>query len=147
MESKIDWCLKQKRGIQLVEPNNNLASAYLLDADESIEAMDNLSGKWKVVTAYYACYNAFYALLMKAGIKCEIHDCTLALMSIFDFNDDIDFIVDLKRKRIDVQYYLRSPTNIDSQKIKMFVLDCKNKVQSLNEDKINKVRGLLAKND
>src|SRR3989344_1861297 len=106
--SKIGWCLKQKKGIEIVEQNDTVAKAYFSDADESLLAMEKNSGKWRVVTAYYACYNALYALLMKAGIKCEIHDCTIATMMFLDFTlDEIKFMINLKNARIDVQYYLK----------------------------------------
>ena len=35
---------------------------------------------------YYVCYNALYSLLVKCGIKCEIHDCNFKLMFLFDFD-------------------------------------------------------------
>jgi len=38
--NKIKWCLEQKRGIELVEPNDNLARAYLNDAEDSLESME-----------------------------------------------------------------------------------------------------------
>jgi uncharacterized protein (UPF0332 family) len=34
---------------------------------------------WIATTAYYARYFALYALLMKIGIKSEIHDCSIAI--------------------------------------------------------------------
>ncbi|MEA2003961.1 MAG: hypothetical protein U9O53_03295 [archaeon] len=49
-----------------------------------------------MITAYYACYNALYSILMKCGIKSEIHDCTIELMDFFDFEaKDIEFITQL----------------------------------------------------
>ena len=137
----IKWCLQQKNGIELIEPNENLCNAYFIDADDSLKAMDKNEGKWKVVTAYYACYNALYALLMKVGIKCEIHDCTLSLMSFLEFIPaERMFLQGLKQQRIDVQYYLRSAPYIDTLQIKKFVADCKSKAGSLHLDKIDKIR-------
>ncbi|MBU0456852.1 MAG: hypothetical protein ABH824_06460 [Nanoarchaeota archaeon] len=148
MDDKISWCLKQKKGIELVEPNENLCQAYFLDADDSLSTMEDVKKKWKIITGYYACYNALYALLMKTGIKCEIHDCTLELMHFFDFEDEEKtFLKNLKKLRIGVQYYLEPATEINSSKIKSFVTHCKVLNKSLEEDKIKELRMELAKND
>ena len=91
--------------------------------------------------AYYACYNSLYALLMKTGIKCEIHDCTLELMSFFGFNEEEkDFIKMLKKMRIDVQYYLKSAQGIEAIKVKSFVMHCKVLSKGLSSDEINEIR-------
>ena len=69
MSSKINWCLKQKKGIKLVELKPHLSESYIKESDESLNVCSKLEGKWKLISGYYACYNAFYSLLMKAGIK------------------------------------------------------------------------------
>lgn len=148
LDGKISWCLQQKNGIELVEPNDNLSTAYLNDADDSLLAMDKITGKWKTVTAYYACYNALYALLMKAGVKCEIHDCTLIIMNLLEFTkEEIGFLKALKKQRIDVQYYLKPALEIDVIKVKQFVARCKLLAKLLVEDKVKGVCYHLAKND
>ncbi len=148
IDSKISWCLQQKNGIELIEPNDNLSLAYFTDADDSLLAMEKNTGKWRIVTAYYACYNALYALLMKAGIKCEIHDCTLALMSFFEFTKEEGvFIQALKKQRIDVQYYLKPASEIDAAKVKQFVIRCKVLAKALVEEKVKEICNNLAKND
>jgi|SRR3989344_8676972 len=144
---KLKWCLNQKNGIELVEPNENLSRAYSKDSDDDLIAMEATNGKWKIVTAYYACYHAFYSLLQKAGIRCEIHDCTLELMKFFDFNtDDLLFMQRLKSDRVAVQYYLEKNKPLDSSKIKAFILKCKNLSRNLTEDKIKHIRSKV-KND
>ncbi|HOR87603.1 MAG TPA: hypothetical protein PLK11_06870 [Methanofastidiosum sp.] len=35
--SRIIWCLSQKNGIKLIEPNPNLSQAYILKAQDSFE--------------------------------------------------------------------------------------------------------------
>lgn len=148
LDGKISWCLQQKNGIELIEPNDNLSLAYFTDADDSLLAMEKNTGKWKIVTAYYACYNALYALLMKAGIKCEIHDCTLALMAWFEFTKEENaFIQSLKKQRIDVQYYLKPASEIDADEVKKFVIHCKILAKALVEEKAREIRNHLAKND
>ncbi|MEK6905821.1 MAG: hypothetical protein AABX24_05460 [Nanoarchaeota archaeon] len=148
LPGKISWCLNQKNGIELIEPNDNLSLAYFTDADDSLLAMEKNTGKWRIVTAYYACYNALYALLMKAGIKCEIHDCTLALMFFFEFKKEEEvFTQALKKQRIDVQYYLKPASEIDTDEVKKFVIHCKILAKALVEEKVREIRNHLAKND
>ncbi len=143
--SKLDWCLKQKNGIELIEPNTIIARSYIKDADDSLIAMERNIGKWRIVTAYYSCYNAFYALLMRSGIKCEIHDCTLELMGLFEFSEQERlFVKHLKELRIGVQYYLRSPSEIELVSVKRFVVHCKELMLKLDEDKIYKLREVLS---
>ena len=140
--SKIEWCLGQKRGIKIIEPNNNLSQQCVKSSEENLDMMRKSIGKWKSITAYYACYEAFYALLQKIGIKCEIHDCTLKLLNLIEGFDDAlkNFIIDLKEERIDVQYYLKSPKPLDENQVKDFVLSCKSKIYSITVDEIAKIR-------
>ena len=36
---KIKWCAGKKEGLRLIEPNSNLAEAYLKKAEEALESM------------------------------------------------------------------------------------------------------------
>lgn len=139
--NKIKWCLKQKSGMKIIEPNDNLCEQYIKSSEENLNIMNKISGKWKSITAYYACYECVYALLQKIGIKCEIHDCTLELLNLIGgFDNELkDFITNLKAERIDVQYYLKTPKQIDERKVKEFVMICKSKISSITEDEINQI--------
>ena len=35
---KIKWCAGKKEGLSLIEPNSNLAEAYIKKAEEALEA-------------------------------------------------------------------------------------------------------------
>lgn len=143
-KDKISWCLKQKKGIKLIELKPHLSRSYLKEADETLENVFSTKGKWKVITAYYTCYNAFYALLMKCGIKCEIHDCSIELMNLFDFKkSEIDYVKKLKKNRIENQYYLKNILLEDENDVKRFVLKCKVLLNDLNSDSINRIRKRL----
>jgi len=49
----LNWCLKQKRGLKLIESNSNLAEAYLKKAEEAMVTMNEISDtSWKISTAY-----------------------------------------------------------------------------------------------
>ena len=135
---KIGWYRQQKKGIEVIEPNNNLCGAYFADAEDSLLVLEQISGKWQVIAAYYACYNSVYALLMKAGIKCEIHDCTIKLMDLIsDFDaEDKSFLSELRDKRIQNQYYLKREKLDDPKRIKSFVSKCKKIAEDLAVDEI-----------
>lgn len=120
---QIKWCLSQRKGIELVEPSGNLREAYLLKADKTLEVLQATKIRdWQLTTAYYAMYHGLYSLLMKIGIKCEIHTCTIEFAKRFlkqHFTAE-DFILLDKafRARNDAQYYVnREVTNEDYQLI------------------------------
>jgi len=143
--NKLAWCLKQKKGLRLVVPNDLISENYLAEAQKDLDMVDKSNQKWRAVTAYYACYNALYAVLARAGIKCEIHDCTIALMGTLGFSkESIAFLSALKSERIDVQYYLKqSNLEITSEKVKRFILSCEEIILDLTSEKIDNVRKLL----
>lgn len=144
MSSKINWCLEQKKGIKLVELKPHLSESYIKESDESLNVCFKLEGKWKLISGYYACYNAFYSLSMKAGIKCEIHDCSIELMELFGFqDDDINFLRKLKSDRIQTQYYLKDILLRDESKVIEFVSKCKEMLEELNSEKIENIRNKM----
>ena len=135
----ISWCKRQKRGIELIERNANLSVKYLQEAGHTLDAMQKLDGTWKVITAYYACYNALYALLMHCGVKSEIHDCSLAIMPVIGFSEDeIDFLQKLKIDRIDVQYYLKEKELKHPEEVSAFVFRCKVMLKSIDVETVRK---------
>lgn len=138
---KIDWCSKKERGIRIIEPNKRIADDYIRKSDDSIKVMSlPVAEDWKIISAYYACYDALYALLQKAGIKSEIHECSIALMAFFGFSDEeTEFMKGLKRKRINAQYYVNRESNLgDTDRIKDFVLKCKHIMHSADFNDIRK---------
>ncbi|HET7336983.1 MAG TPA: HEPN domain-containing protein [Candidatus Nitrosotalea sp.] len=79
----LEWCAKQKKGIKVVKESENLQKAYVKKSKEALKSMEvNANAgidEWAVSASYYAKYFIIYALLSRMGIKCEIHDCTIAL--------------------------------------------------------------------
>ena len=142
---KIKWCLKQNKGIKLIEPNESISENYIKESWDDFNMIEKVNQKWKTVTAYYSCYNAVYAILVKIGIKCEVHDCTIALMGLLGFDtEEIKFLDSLKKERIDVQYYLKSSNlSIVKNKVLEFLNRCKEIIKGLNDDKINEIRAKL----
>lgn len=136
----IKWCLKVKDGIRLVEPSDFKSQDYIERAEEDIAAMQTSVGHWKLITAYYACYDVLYALLMKIGIKSEIHDCSIKLMEMLDFKkEQIEFLKKLKKERIQVQYYLKNIPLENEDEVRTFVLDVKEKISNIKKEDINQI--------
>ena len=147
---KIRWCMGKKEGLSLIEPNSNLAEAYIKKSEEALESMRvNIIKDWKISTAYYTLYFSLYAVLTKIGIKCEIHSCTIEFakkfLKEFFSEEEFDFIGDSLKARIDSQYYVDKMVP-DEQYNKMikdapdFLVKCKSILVKLNEKKINEIR-------
>lgn len=147
---KINWCAGKKEGLNMIEPNSNLAEAYVRKAEEALESMRVIIIKgWKISTAYYTLYFSLYSIITKIGIKCEIHSCTIEFAKRFlrDYlnEEDLDFIEDSLKARIDSQYYI-DKTVPDEQYNQMivkapeFLVKCKSILIKLNEKKINEIR-------
>ncbi len=147
---KINWCIGKKDGLRLIEPNANLAEAYTKKAEEALESMRvNLIKDWKISTAYYTIYFSIYSLLMKIGIRCEIHSCTLEFVKQFlkeyFSTEDMTFIEDALQARINSQYYV-DRTVPDAQYNRLvretpgFLVKCKSIMPKLTERKIIEIR-------
>ncbi|MCK5233578.1 MAG: HEPN domain-containing protein [Candidatus Aenigmarchaeota archaeon] len=148
--NKLKWCASKRGGLKLVDPNPNLAEAYIKKAEEALESMRiNVSRDWKISTAYYAVYFSLYSLMMKLGVKCEIHSCTIEFTKQFlkeYFSEgEIDFVRDSLKARIDAQYYI-DRTVRDALFEKMidsapgFLVKCKSLHVRLNEKKVAEIR-------
>ena len=147
---KIKWCVGKRKGLNLIEPNSDLAEAYTKKAEGALESIKiNTIKDWKISTAYYTLYFSIYSILTKIGINCEIHSCTIAFVKRFlrEFfsEEDLDFTEDSLKARIDSQYYI-DRTVPDEQYNKMvknapeFLVKCKSIIIKLNEKKVNEIR-------
>ena len=140
---KIRWCLNQRKGIEIVEPSDNLRDAYLIKAEESLEALRTVKIRdWQLTTAYYAIYHGIYSLLMKMGIKCEIHSCTIEFakrhLTEHFAPEDFELIDKAFSARIDSQYYVNREVpdqnyEIIIKKTPAFLVKCKNVVLEQKE--------------
>ncbi len=143
--NRLDWCNKKSNGIKIVDPNKDLSKKYIKKSENSLEMMETApSEEWEIVGAYYACYNALYALLQRTGIKSEIHDCTIELMNYYDFSKTEEkFIKKLKEKRKKAQYHVTEEVKLNNKnKVKDFVLKCK---KILNDANFNQIRKKISK--
>ena len=153
--NQIKWCLKQKKGIKIISPNENISQSYFDKANDSLSVMlVSPSNEWKIITAYYSCYNAFYALLQKVGIKSEIHDCTINLMHFLFVEEDLikeqfyTELVSAKDLRIETQYYFAEEIDLtklkeDSETARSFVLNIVEVIENISENQIAIIRNKL----
>ena len=152
---KICWCKKQKQGIKIQEPNNNLSQEYYENAEESMKVLQSIketkSNMWLATTKYYIEYFAVSSVLMKLGIKCEIHDCTISLVKFLEDEGVIEkgiskILEDDKELRIDNQYYLKNKkVDIDFEKLSGFLLSIRGSLEKLDNDKIEEIREKINK--
>ncbi|MBM3199919.1 hypothetical protein FJZ53_03190 [Candidatus Woesearchaeota archaeon] len=148
--SRISWCKEQEKGIKLVSPNDNLSKEYFQNAEESLKVLRSIKGTesnmWLATTKYYTEYFAVYSVLMKIGIKCEIHDCTISLARLLEKEGVIHqgiakTLQKDKELRIDNQYYLKNRhVEINFEKISRFIISVKDSLDKLNLERINRVR-------
>jgi uncharacterized protein (UPF0332 family) len=149
----VKWCLKVKNGLELVESNLNMVESYLKMGNESLDELKNVNSKiWVASTAYYAMYYSLYALMMKIGVKCEVHSCSIDFMDKFlgDFynEEDVKFIRRGFKLRNDLQYYpdrLVSSEGLDRLRKESvdFFLKTKEIISKISESQIKKIRGEL----
>ncbi|HLD15279.1 MAG TPA: hypothetical protein VJB94_01740 [Candidatus Nanoarchaeia archaeon] len=152
----IDWCLKQKDGIKLIEQNKNIADSYLKMAEESIKQLENVkkSKIWTATITYYTFYYSLYSLMRYIGVKCEIHTCSLEFIKVYldEFYNkkDIEMFEKAFSARINLQYYADRPVDeseIRDTKIycKDFYIKTKDILTKISEIEINKIRDRIKK--
>jgi len=150
----IEWCLKQEKGLRLIPPNKNMSDSYLKMALESVGVLSGVekSRIWTATTVYYIFYYSLYSLMLRIGVKCEIHSCSLEFMKVFlkDFYDlkDIEMIEKAFSARIDLQYYADRPVDekiIEETKTccKDFYIKTKDVLAGISEKQINLIRERL----
>lgn len=156
VETYLKWCLKQRKGIRLVKPSENLVKAYLEKSRNALRSMEVNAREgileWAVSASYYAKYFAVYALLSKIGARCEIHDCTIALFEYL-FGSSVppqmsNVLRKSKEDRIETQYYTRK-INVDLNQLmkstKIFVLEIEKLLDGLNSEKMVQLQNDLKK--
>jgi len=150
----IKWCKRKSKGIKLIEPNDNLAKEYIETAEETLETLKSIRNKskvWLAATKYYCEYFAVYSLLMKLGIKSEIHECTIAVSQLLEDKNIIPtgFTARLeqdKQLRIDNQYYLKNKeVLINYDELLNFILTIKDINNKLTKEEKEKIRKEIMK--
>ncbi|MGE0792961.1 MAG: HEPN domain-containing protein [Candidatus Woesearchaeota archaeon] len=148
---KLDWCLKLKDGLKIVEPNDRLSKSYIKEAKSSLlRANKNFQDKdllWTTVTIYYAEYYALYSFLQKIGIKCENHTCSILAIEVILGKEKTKIINEHKDKRIDAQYYMKvdqeKNVEIMLNEAKDFISEFDELVSNITEDDVKKYRNII----
>ena len=148
----LKWCKSQKSGIRLVEPNENLFQEYIQTSEETLDVLRSIKTKskvWLAATKYYCEYFAVYALLMRIGIKCEIHECTIAVCQLLEDEGIVPkgytgILQEDKQLRIDNQYYLKNrDVRIDYGGMVEFVITLKNIGIKVAKDEVDLIRAKI----
>lgn len=153
----IKWCLYVKNGIELIKPNDNMSNSYLKMAEESLGIIRKIgtgSELWTASTSYYTIYYSLYSVMMKIGVKCEIHQCSIEFMKKYLLNfynaQEFDLIKIAFDVRNDLQYYPerlvdRKKLEFAKKKAVDFFIKSKEIVSKITEKEIKKVREGLSK--
>ena len=143
---RLSWC---KKRIKLTQPNKNLSEEYLRKAQRSLDATISLKNnhEWQITAAYYTMYFSIYSLLIRAGIKSEIHQCTIAIAELFALTKkEIELIEQAQKARIDLQYYVdrtHNQTNTMLQQAPHILLRCEELHNTLTQEDIRTIREQL----
>lgn len=147
---KLDWCKKQSHGIKKVQPSRNLFEKYIRNAEESLRVFKTIKDKqskiWLATTKYYIEYFSVYAVFMRLGIKCEIHDCTVEVAEWLSErgimrSEDIEELKESKELRIENQYYLKNKkVDVDPDFLSNYILRMKDVANRITDGDINKIR-------
>jgi len=152
MAVNLKWCCSKKEGIKIIESNDNLSLGYAQMAENAIGTMNrekNLNMQFAISACYYSMYYSLYSILMKIGVKCEIHTCTLEFMKklLSDFYSDKDIKI-IKRAfdaRNTSQYYVdrivsKEDIEFIFSKAPYFLSKSKEILSKINEKDILKIR-------
>jgi len=141
---------RNKYNIEFVDTSSNLAEGYIKKSEDSLEEMMNVKKReWKIGTAYYTMYQAVYALLMKSGIKCEVHKGTLTLLkeffSEYFLPEDFELLDRAFEARKDATYYVNREISDEVleeivKKAPHILAKCKTILFKLDEKAINHIR-------
>ena len=150
----VKWCLEQRGGLDIVEPSKTVSDSYIRMAEESIRTLPNVrdSRIWTAATAYYVFYYSLYSLMIRLGVKCGIHSCSLEFMKRYlgEFYGlkDVEMMESAFGARIDLQYYSDRP--VDEGRIKdasgyckTFFIKTKDALSKLTEKQAREIRETL----
>ena len=153
MEKHIDVCFK--RWARVTEPNDNLVQAYLQKARHDLVVLRSIpkeDTEWKAAVAYYTRYHMMTALLLKVGVECKDHNCSLKIAKYL-FSDVIssDLFIEIKeskRQRIDLQYYTdrivkKEEFEHNMEGVDAFVEIVQDLIESLTREDIGQIRKKL----
>ncbi|MDD9953756.1 MAG: hypothetical protein OXR66_05460 [Candidatus Woesearchaeota archaeon] len=150
----IKKCCKITNGIELTKPSRTLATSYLRKARASLQTLQAISEKdWKIVTSYYAIYFSLYAILVRIGVKCEIHACTITFVEVllkkYFTPADINFFRQAAKTRVAAQYDI--DTHIPNQFYGLMMRNasttrttCSDIIETIADEEIKDIRAKIS---
>ena len=89
--------------LEIIEPSEELAEAYLQKADSHLESSKILLNSEKleesVSMVYYGMYHSLLALLFRCGIKSENHSASILLLKELFGNSDLANKISFGKKK------------------------------------------------
>ena len=152
MAVNLKWCCNKEGGIKIIDPNENLSKGYIQMAENAIGTMNRekkLNLQFAISACYYSMYYSLYSIMMKLGIKCEIHACTLAFMKkmliSYYSEEDCKIINKAFNARETSQYYVdrivpKEDIEFIFSKALNFLIKSKDILSKINEKEIMNIR-------
>jgi len=153
-KSNLSFWFKQSKGLMLINPNENLVEVYKKKSKSAlnmlISAIEKEELDWILDISYYAKYFIVYAVFMKAGIKSEIHDCTISALKRLFVDEKIigrniyDELEKSKELRVGALYYDKDFGKEEilkrANKSSEFCLEVEQILDKISKDEISQVR-------
>ena len=152
MVVNLKWCCRKEGGITLIDSSENLSEGYIQMAENAIGTMNRekkLNLQFAISACYYSMYYSLYSIMMKIGIKCEIHACTLAFMkkmlNSYYSEEDCRIINKAFNARETSQYYVdrivpKEDIDLIFSGVVPFLNKSKDILSKINEKDILKIR-------
>lgn len=145
--------LAREGKLEIVEPSEEICSAYLDKAEKSLKSarilLENGLYENSVSMSYYVMYNSLTALLFKVGIKCENHSGSIILLRRLFGKDRLYKTISFaKKERVDKQYYVdfkltKEPAKDLLEKAEYFLIEMKFIIGNIRTNEINNIRSRL----
>jgi len=126
----------------------------LKSAEETLLVLKDIGRKsnmWVTTAKYYCEYFAVYALLMRLGIKSEIHSCTIEILKFLEEEKIVEkgiakMLENDKELRIDNQYYLKNrKVVVNYDNLRDLILKMKEIINTMSNEKIDEIRKKIEK--
>jgi len=144
--TKLEWCCIQKNGIKLITPNEILGQSYLDTAETDLIGLESGTFRIQNSSAFNACYNSFYAILQKIGIKCELHDCTFEFFNLVSgfSQEQVELMSILSKNNIEIEQGIKKAKQVNPEPVEEFVRTAKQVFESLSSNDIRLIRQEIA---
>jgi uncharacterized protein (UPF0332 family) len=120
--------LKKTGKIKITTPSNEISNSYLEKSKNCLKSskilFQNNLYENSLSESYYSMYNSLLSLLFKIGIKSENHSGSIFIFEeLFQKPKLSNLILEIKKERIDKQYYteMLQKTKVDKMKTESII--------------------------